>query len=460
MISISVPPNNLVERNYIIEVIFGEFLGFEYKVEARSEKEKGGWEIVLENGAKLIVEDHFFNKHPKDLEYLKLENIPLHVKFEKNQFTPEEDIPVIFGTSLFDLYPLTITCGIDIFASSFFMLTRWEEYANKARDNHDRFPATESLAFKQGFLDRPVVNEYMQMLKNMLLYLDDNLKFKIHNSKLFISCDVDQPFDCTVETIPNLIRACAGDIIKRKSIGQFLKRIRRYAFNKLGNYKYDENYTFSWYMDVCEKAGLKGAFYFIPDNSETNNGCYSLSDKKIKKLISFIDIRNHEIGVHSSYQTYQNPTKMKTQKELLAQTLQSLHVSQPISGNRQHYLRWDASQTPIHLDKAGFEYDTTGTYADRPGFRYGVCYEFSMFDFLGRKKLKLKQRPLIVMECSVIDERYMGLGYGDEALKVMKDLKEKCYRYNGNFSLLWHNSHFVNFEDRVMFKEVFYEENP
>lgn len=54
----------------------------------------------------------------------------------------------------------------------------------------------------------------------------------------------------------------------------------------------------------------------------------------------------------------------------------------------------------------------------------------------------------------MIDERYMGLGYGDEALKVMKDLKEKCYRYNGNFSLLWHNSHFINFEDKIMFEEL------
>jgi len=104
--------------------------------------------------------------------------------------------------------------------------------------------------------------------------------------------------------------------------------------------------------------------------------------------------------MHGSYQAYQNPTKMKAQKELLAQTLQSLHVKQTIQGNRQHYLRWDASQTPAYLDKAGFEYDTTGAYADRPGFRHGVCYEFSMFDFLGRKKLKLKQRPLIVMNCS------------------------------------------------------------
>ncbi|MFA5233468.1 MAG: hypothetical protein WC390_03635 [Sulfurimonas sp.] len=36
-----------------------------------------------------------------------------------------------------------------------------------------------------------------------------------------------------------------------------------------------------------------------------------------------------------------------------------------------------------------------------PRFRYGVCYEFSMFDFLQRQKLKLRQQSLMVMECSL-----------------------------------------------------------
>jgi hypothetical protein len=77
-----------------------------------------------------------------------------------------------------------------------------------------------------------------------------------------------------------------------------------------------------------------------------------------------------------------------------------------------------------------------------------------MFDILSRKKLNIKQRPLIVMECSVIDDSYMGLGYSEEALHVMKELKQKCFKYNGNFSLLWHNSHFKTEDDKKMFEEI------
>lgn len=422
MLKITIPSNNTNERKYILDIIFDEFLGLDFEVIENDDCQD--WIIELKNKKALTLKDTFFSNYPTDLEYLKLENIPSKIE------------------------------ELDIFAASFFMLTRWEEYVNKARDTHDRFPATESLAYKKGFLDRPIVNEYVEELKKLFLELDDSLVFKTHSSKLFVSCDVDQPYDCTVANLKNLIRVGVGDILKRKSIKEFVKRVRRYVFNKFGNYKYDENYTFDWYMDVCEKAGVKAAFYFIPTSVEKQNGCYELKDKKIQNLLKYIDSRGHEIGVHGSYQTYQDKEKANLQKNMLDSTLSSLGIYQKVVGNRQHYLRWDSSLTPKVLEYAGFEYDTTGSYADIHGFRYGVCYEFSMFCFLQRKKINIKQRPLTVMECTVIDNSYMGLGYNDDSLKVMKDLKQKCFKYNGNYSLLWHNSHFKNSEDKKMFEEI------
>ena len=71
MLKITIPNNNIAERKYILDIIFDEFLGLEYKVEARREKGEGDWEIELENGSKLIFKDHFFNKYLNNLEYLK-----------------------------------------------------------------------------------------------------------------------------------------------------------------------------------------------------------------------------------------------------------------------------------------------------------------------------------------------------------------------------------------------------
>lgn len=51
------------------------------------------------------------------------------------------------------------------------------------------------------------------------------------------------------------------------------------------------------------------------------------------------------------------------------------------------------------------------------------------------------------MECSVIAVRYLGLGYSDQALDLMLTLKRWALRHGGDFTLLWHNSHFNHPKD-------------
>jgi len=45
----------------------------------------------------------------------------------------------------------------DIFAASFYLLSRYEEYLPHVRDVHERFTAEQSLAFKYRFLDKPII---------------------------------------------------------------------------------------------------------------------------------------------------------------------------------------------------------------------------------------------------------------------------------------------------------------
>lgn len=455
MISIFIPNNNIAERKYILDLFFDEFLNLDYEIIIKQDIDS--WEINLQNGKKIVFKDHFFNNFKNDLEYLSLENIPKKVNFTKNKFTPQEDMPIIYGVDKFDILADKIICDIDIFASSFFMLSRWEEYVNKNRDNHDRFMAKDTLGYKFNFIDRPIVNEYIQFLKNIILNLDDSLNFKIFNFKTLVTCDVDEPFDPSVRSLYWLCRTCIADILKRKSISKFLNTIKLYVSNKFGNFIHDKNYTFQWYIDTCKRANLNPIFYFIPDSSEKNNGFYSLDDKKIQQLMVMLAKNNCEIGVHGSYNTYKDGKKLLIQKKKLEEVLKTLNINQNVIGNRQHYLRWDSVITPKLLDDAGFTYDTTGGYADAPGFRYGICYEFSMFDFLNRKKLNLKEMPLIVMECSVFDdESYMMLDE-QSSIKLINNLKNKCCIYDGNFVLLFHNSNLKSIKNKNIFKKIINE---
>jgi hypothetical protein len=49
-----------------------------------------------------------------------------------------------------------------------------------------------------------------------------------------------------------------------------------------------------------------------------------------------------------------------------------------------------------------------------------------------------------MMECTVIDERYMNLGATEEAIQYMQILKERCQMVNGDYVVLWHNTRLVN----------------
>jgi len=453
VINIKIPHSFMSnEIDYTIEVVFKEFLGINYKIETVGE----GVLIISHQGSDKELKIHsvfFKNSLMSKMDLSSLPPLPLSkLNCSALELGPLFDtIPILYGNDLVFSTDDSITLGIDIFGSIFYMLSRFEELVVDKRDNHDRFPAVQSLAFKEGFLERPIVDEYIELLWACMKSLWPEMQRTKRLPKMLVSCDVDQPFDTTIKKLSSLIRTCSGDLIKRRSFREAAYRLRRYACNKLGDYRFDSNYTFDWYMDSCERAGLKVSFYFIPSSIEANNGEYELAESGIENLLLKIHSRGHEIGVHGSYQTYLDGTKLLEQKMMLESTLKRIGINQIIKGNRQHYLRWSSEVTPELLEKAGFEYDSTGGYADRAGFRYGTAHEFSMWGWQSRKKLTLKQRPLIVMENTIIEDCYMGLGKGEVCIERVRGLNAAASMYNGNFSLLWHNSSLGTGLDKELF---------
>ena len=458
MLKIKIPKLCKNEQCYVLDILLSEFLGLDFKVEAyENDMIEITRESSFESFYKLTLDNSFISKSKQYwLKDKSLPNIPLQSWIPSDDGIRvnlvERSIPILFGTPGFIKNDNHIHLNLDIFGSAFFMLTRYEELVIKDRDQHDRFPAKESISYKANFLERPIIDEYTEILWACLTKLWPDLKRKLYKSEISLSCDVDQPFDCSVETFPKLLKTCAGDLIKRKSLIEMIKRINRYFFNKMGYYKFDINYTFEFYLDLCDQIGLKASFYFIPSSKEPNNCRYNITDKKIINLIKKINARGHEIGIHGSYQTFQDPKKILKQKIFFEENMRKIGINQKIKGNRQHYLRWDSSVTPDYLDAAGFEYDTSGSYADYPGFRYGTSKAFSMWGWQSQKKLNLKQYPLVVMEVSIA--HYMGLGYSEQALNLMLDLKKNCQILNGNFSLLWHNSELYKKNQVNIFKEI------
>ncbi len=425
MITISIPKNNLDERKYIIDVLFQEFLGLGYEIVVEPIE---NYEINLGNGNRIVVEDHFFNKYPEPLAYLQKENLPDNISFIANRFVLEAELPVIFGTDKCTITDSEVICGVDIFASSFFMLTRWEEYVDNTRDIHGRFPAKESTAYRNGFLHRPIVNEYVEMLWKMLSHLGVGQEREPRSSCVVLTHDVDRIFK--YYTVKNGIREFADDLLKKKSIKSFAKHFTCKIKSHLGTMK-DSYDTYDFLMDISEKSNTKSYFFFMAGGSSAYDPKYNLKNKRVKKVIENIKSRGHNIGVHPSYDTFDDKVMFLREKNDLED------ISGKIEYGRQHFLRFDNPVTWQIWEDAGMKWDSTLGYPDKNGFRCGVCYEYSVFDILERKKLNLKEKPLIIMDTVYVS-------YDKKSDKEIEDelmlLLNQTNKYNGELVILLHNS--------------------
>lgn len=452
MLIVNVSEEYRPEKKYIISYILNEFLGITTKIKFR--KDVVDFEIILPNENCIVIKNTLFYKNKDKKSYLLKENIPVNVQYARNQFTLESDIPVIYGDSIIEVSKTKIVLGLDIFASCFYMLTRWEEYVNKSRDKHGRFPGADSLAYKNDFLMRPVVNEYAEMIWNMLVYLGYKGERKKRNFRVLPSHDVDFPFKYRFASPIRPIKDALRKVVQDKDFTATIKEPLKYVGSKIIPEKVDPFYTFPTIMSISEENNLRSCFYFITDRSAGKiDGDYSIQHTKIKKIIKMVDDRGHEVGLHGSYNSYCSKEQYHLEWSRLLEACNHVGVKNMPTGSRQHFLRWDMSITYNLIDSAGVSYDTSLTYADHVGFRCGICNEFPVFDFINRKKLMVRQKPLILMECTLLDKRYMNLGVG-EASSVASALKATVKKYKGDFTVLWHNTRFILSDEVDLYKNI------
>lgn len=343
----------------------------------------------------------------------------------------------------------------DILGLTYWMLSRQEEAGRTDLDDHGRFPATASHAFKHCYLERPVVDEWLHILGQVIQKTWPELQLKQHQYSMKVSHDVDEPSRYGFRSVTGIVRAMAGDVLKRQDFKNALLAPWVRLNSKTALHPADPANTFDWIMDMSERHGLISAFYFICGRTDASKDAdYELEHPAIRELMRRIHVRGHEIGLHPSYNSYQTPQTIFKEAARLRRVAHEEGIEQAEWGGRMHYLRWEHPTTLQAWDQAGMSYDSTLSYADRPGFRCGTCFEYPAFDPVAVKALKLRIRPLIAMECTVMAPRYMGLGTGEVALNKFRQLKDACKAVGGCFTLLWHNSQFDNAAERALYEAV------
>ncbi len=444
MLDIFIPDNFAPERIYILDIFFEYILGLKYEFRKYDLQH---YRILLPNGRELIVEDHFFSGIDEKNGYLNEIYIPDKISFFHNDKFADGYIPVLFGDASRVIYnEHSLSIGSDIFASAFYMLTRWEEYISESKDDHDRFPAAESLGYKNNFLDRPIVNEYAELLWNLISYLGFNEERKEKTYRVIPTHDIDQIQYWDLKRRTHLIKNLTGDIFIRKKPALFIRRLWSFITTMAG--ADDPCFTFEFLMDKAESINCQAYFYIIAGGETTYDKNYSINTGKIREEVVNIENRGHIIGIHPSYNAYKNSDIINKE----CSDLEKISCNQ-ITEGRNHYLRFEVPSTWQKLEQSGIKTDSSMYYTETPGFRCGICNEFPVFDILQRKRLNITERPLIVMDTSFANEAY------EKVYSEITKLKNSVRKYKGDFVFLWHNSNIDTPEWRSyrrIFEEAFY----
>lgn len=440
-----------------------EFLGIEVEIVVTSDASADRHiSVEDDHGRALLLDDKFFST--PQTEWLTMASLPVQpLQRWMTSDSPIEfgfddgNLPVIFGDNptAEDFLVFTesnVRCGLDIFGSAFFMLTRYEEYVKPDRDGLDRFPATASLAYQENFLRRPIVNEYLEVLWRLLTTLWPQLKRKTYSYRVCLSHDVDHPYFFFRRSPSRVIKSIASDLFIRKEPALVLCRLQALFQGENPQDNVDPLDTFDFLMRTSDAHGLQSAFYFIASKpSYDDDNYYELEHPSIRQLMRRIVGRGHEIGLHPSKYTYNNPERIRREFATFTKVSQEEGIDCTKIGGRQHYLRWHNPETWQYWQDAGLSYDSTLTFATDVGFRCGICYEYPVFNLVTRASLDLVERPLIIMERALLRDKSNTV---ESIVDQAEHLAQVCRKYNGLMTVLWHNSVLIAKADKQLYQEI------
>ncbi|MGB1283482.1 MAG: polysaccharide deacetylase family protein [Polaribacter sp.] len=335
-----------------------------------------------------------------------------------------ENIPCFFNTSSTSAVPF------DIFAASFYLITRYEEYLPHIKDAHQRYPATESIAFKHQFLEKPLVDIWAYRLLTLIKEKFPNYDYENREYQFISTIDIDHAFAYKYK---NLVRSVGGvfyDFFRLKIVNVWER------FASVFNIKKDPFDTFDTIINIKNKYNVRTIFFFLIADYTTFDTNISASKNKFRLLIkSMVDYAR--VGLHPSYFSMQNPSILKKEKERLEKI-----TNLPMIRSRQHYLRFSLPETYQHLIDLEITEDYSMGYASHVGFRASTCTPFYFYDLDFEIQTPLKIFPFALMDTTLND--YMKLT-PKQSLGKIRDLKNEVKTVHGTFITLFHNETLSNY---------------
>jgi len=413
---------------YIFKQIFRGFLDLEIGFTTAVD------EFVSHDGYKIS-----YTNNPLGAELFFQSN---SILFEQGVNDVEISISEEDGVPIFFKVGKKSAMSFDVFGASFFLLSRYEEYLPHIRDEHNRFSSEDSLAFKNGFIKKPLVDIWVDQLYAVL---DAKFDFKEKRKKEFrfeSTIDVSKVYDYNSKGLTRSVGGLLVDLFTFKFSRVYDRFMSNFGLRK------DPFDSFSLLVRLQKKYSIKMSYFFLLANYSRYDRNISYNKTKLHSLIKAVGDRSN-LGLHPSYYSNSSPEKFKLEKD----RLESI-ANFRINSSRQHYIKLQLPETYRHLIDIEIFDDYTMGYADNIGYRASTSEVFYFYDLDFEIQTPLRIHPFVVSDYAM----GKNLGYSPEkALEETLELLRYAKENKLQFISLFHNDTLGRSEEWKGWRNVYIE---
>ena len=325
------------------------------------------------------------------------------------------------NTKCFFKAPEKSILPFDIFAASFYLISRYEEYLPYVADDFGRFPPEESIAYQYHFLKQPVIDIWAYEFKVVLEEKFPNFEFPKRQFQIKPIIDVPVAYQYFQKGLVRTLGGAFKDLLGFK-FNEIYKR-----FLVIFGLRRDAYDTFKWLVNVHKKRNLNPVFFFLL-------GDYSIYDKSInhqnKKFINLVkSISDYfEVGLKGSYFALENVKVLKEEKLRYEGIFNT-----SLKNNRNSFSKLKLPIVYRNLINLEVNEDFTMGYVSEPGFRAGTCTPFQFYDLDYEMQTPLKINPFCVLDYIYKDNDF------HRSFNEIKEIISDVRKVNGTFSLVTHN---------------------
>ncbi|NQY04724.1 MAG: hypothetical protein HRT68_00610 [Flavobacteriaceae bacterium] len=327
----------------------------------------------------------------------------------------------------------------DIFAASFYLLSRYEEYLPHVKDEYGRFPAHESLAYKNNFLLKPVVDIWAYKFLEILKEKYSGVNYKLNDFSFQPIFDVPVAYRFKNKGTVRTVFGAARDLV-RFDFNEILNR-----FRVLLSLKRDPYDTFKWIVNVHKTKHIKPLFFFLLADFSNHDRNISYKNVEFRSLIKSV-ADYADVGLKVSFEALSDIQLLSKEKKRIEGI-----INKPLAYTRNSFNKINLPNSYRNLIDLEIKEDFTLGYISELGFRAGTCTTFYFYDLDYEIQTPLRLSPFFIMDYLILKEDKQ------DQLKQMIAILDEVKKVNGKMITIFHNYTFSEDKKWDGFKKLYIE---